>query len=183
MEPLTAIPLTAAGLATTQAASQAGTGPGASAPATGQTTGQLLQPGEFLTLLVDSLKYQDPLNPTTTSDFLSQLASLSQVQTQVQIAATDQTAAANALIGRTVSGSDLSGKPLSGVVDSVALASGSAVLEVGKDSMDLSSVTSIGTSAAAASPSTAAPSTASPSTASPSTAGPAAPAGGATTTG
>ena len=64
----------------------------------------LLAPNEFLSLLVDNLKYQDPLDPTSSADLLTQLASLSQVQTQQQIAETDQTSAAANLIGDTIAG-------------------------------------------------------------------------------
>ncbi len=68
---------------------------------TGSGMSALLGPNEFLSLLVDNLKYQDPLDPTSSADLLTQLASLSQVQTQQQIAETDQTSAAANLIGDT----------------------------------------------------------------------------------
>ena len=40
----------------------------------------LLDPTTFLSLLVDELKYQNPLDPTSSSDFMSQIAQLSQVE-------------------------------------------------------------------------------------------------------
>ena len=38
-------------------------------------TAGLLDPSTFLSLLVDELKYQNPLDPTSSSDFMSQIAS------------------------------------------------------------------------------------------------------------
>ncbi|HXZ62638.1 MAG TPA: flagellar hook capping FlgD N-terminal domain-containing protein, partial [Acidimicrobiales bacterium] len=45
-----------------------------------QGTDGLLDPNTFLSLLVDELKYQNPLDPTSASDFMGQIASLSQVE-------------------------------------------------------------------------------------------------------
>jgi flagellar basal-body rod modification protein FlgD len=111
----------------------------------------LLDPNEFLNLLVDNLKYQDPLDPTSSADLLTQLASLSQVQTQQQIAETDETSAAANLIGDTISGSDPSGLPVKGVVTGFSLTSNGPTLDVGNDSVSLGDVTSVATSSAPAS--------------------------------
>jgi len=55
---------------------------GDTAATTADTSGtaSLLQPNTFLSLLVDELKYQDPLDPTNSSDFMNQIAELSQVE-------------------------------------------------------------------------------------------------------
>jgi flagellar basal-body rod modification protein FlgD len=103
----------------------------------------LLDPNEFLSLLVDNLKYQDPLDPTSSADFLTQLASLSQVQTEEQVATTDQTSAAANLIGDTVSGSDASGLPVSGVVSGFSVTSNGPILDVGNDSVSLGEIASV----------------------------------------
>ncbi|MGA3214616.1 MAG: flagellar hook capping FlgD N-terminal domain-containing protein [Acidimicrobiales bacterium] len=103
----------------------------------------LLAPNEFLSLLVDNLKYQDPLDPTSSADLLTQLASLSQVQTQQQIAETDQTSAAANLIGDTIAGSDASGLAVTGTVSGFSITSSGPTLEVGKDSVSLGDVSSV----------------------------------------
>ena len=110
-----------------------------------QTSGMnsLLAPNEFLNLLVDNLKYQDPLDPTSSADLLTQLASLSQVQTQQQIAETDETSAAANLIGDTITGSDAAGTPVTGAVTGFALTSSGPTLEVGKDSVSLGDVSAV----------------------------------------
>jgi flagellar basal-body rod modification protein FlgD len=107
----------------------------------------LLDPNEFLSLLVDNLKYQDPLDPTSSADFLTQLASLSQVQTEEQVANTDQTSAAANLIGDTVSGSDSSGLPVTGVVTGFSMTANGPTLNVGNDSVSLGEITSVATTA------------------------------------
>ncbi|HUZ21455.1 MAG TPA: flagellar hook capping FlgD N-terminal domain-containing protein [Acidimicrobiales bacterium] len=122
--------------------------PTASQPAGGgssaaSSTNGLLAPNQFLNLLVDNLKYQNPLNPTSSADFLTQLAALSQVDTLQQVAQADQTSTAANLLGRTVSGSDASGNPLSGTVTGISLTSNGPVLSVGKDTISLGSVTSV----------------------------------------
>jgi flagellar basal-body rod modification protein FlgD len=105
----------------------------------------LLDPNEFLSLLVDNLKYQDPLDPTSSADLLTQLAALSQVQTQQQIAETDQTSAAANLIGDTITGSDPSGNPVTGAVTGFSLTSSGPSLDVGTDSVSLGDVSSVTT--------------------------------------
>jgi len=118
---------------TSSTTSDAATSSGTSSTATSGMN-SLLAPNEFLSLLVDNLKYQDPLDPTSSADLLTQLASLSQVQTQQQIAETDQTSAAANLIGDTVTGSDASGTPITGVVTGFALTSSGPTLDVGDSS-------------------------------------------------
>src|ERR1700744_6565915 len=97
---------------TSSLAANAAADAGAASSSVASTSNGLLDPNEFLSLLVDNLKYQDPLDPTSSADFLTQLASLSQVQTEQQVATTDQTSAAANLIGDTVAGSDASGLPV-----------------------------------------------------------------------
>jgi flagellar basal-body rod modification protein FlgD len=116
---------------------------GAAASSVASTSNGLLDPNEFLSLLVDNLKYQDPLDPTSSADFLTQLASLSQVQTEQQVATTDQTSAAANLIGDTVSGSDASGLPVTGVVSGFSVTSNGPILDVGNDSVSLGEITSV----------------------------------------
>jgi flagellar basal-body rod modification protein FlgD len=124
------------------AASSSDSGSSGSSNAASTTNG-LLAPNQFLNLLVDNLKYQDPLDPTSSADFLTQLAALSQVDTLQQVAQTDQTSTAANLLGKTVSGADASGNPLSGTVTGVALTSNGPVLSVGNDTISLGSVTSV----------------------------------------
>ncbi|MGD0984088.1 MAG: flagellar hook capping FlgD N-terminal domain-containing protein [Acidimicrobiales bacterium] len=116
-----------------------------SATSSAQSSGMsaLLAPNEFLSLLVDNLKYQDPLDPTSSADLLTQLAALSQVQTQQQIAETEQTSAAANLIGDTITGSDVSGSPITGVVSGFSLGTSGPTLDVGGSSVLLGNITAV----------------------------------------
>src|SRR5450631_3897232 len=78
---------------------------------------------EFLRLLVAELQHQDPTSPTDPTQYMSQLASFSSVEQQVQTNSTLDSllsAQASNVIGKTVTSAD--GKT-SGIVVSVVLAS------------------------------------------------------------
>lgn len=120
-----------------------GTTPGTSSSSpTGMTS--LLQPNTFLTLLVDEMKYQDPLNPTSSSSFMAQLAQLSQVEQLSSVSSSLEISQAAALIGKSVTGYDTSGKTVTGTVTGVTTGTNGPVLDVGGSSVQLSSVTKIG---------------------------------------
>ena len=53
---------------------------GSSSTAGSTTTTQLLDTDAFMNMLVTQLKYQDPLDPMETNEFMSQLAQLTQVE-------------------------------------------------------------------------------------------------------
>lgn len=90
---------------------------------------------QFLRLLVAELKNQDPTNPTDPTQYMSQLASFSAVEQQVQTNSTLDAllaAQANNIIGRTVTSAD---GETSGIVVSVRTATGggaTATLSDGK---------------------------------------------------
>lgn len=128
---------------TPSASTDAGSNTVATGASVASSSNGLLDPNEFLSLLVDNLKYQDPLDPTSSADFLTQLASLSQVQTEEQVATTDQTSAAANLIGDTVSGSDAAGLPVSGAVSGFSMTANGPILDVGNDSVSLGEITSV----------------------------------------
>ncbi|MBL4600391.1 MAG: flagellar hook assembly protein FlgD [Rhizobiaceae bacterium] len=86
----------------------------------------------FLKLLVAQLKTQDPTNPTDSTEFLSQLASFSGVEQQVQtnnkldaLLTASQLGQATNLIGKTIT---YNGGSLDGVVSAVSLEQGGTVI-------------------------------------------------------
>ncbi len=105
---------------------------------------------QFLTLLINELKNQDPTAPVDQTQTLSQLAQFSQLS---ETATLNQTLTANqsftnvaqsaALIGKTVSTATADKAGVSGVVQSVSLSGGKNYLQVGGQSIDASTVTSI----------------------------------------
>lgn len=108
---------------------------------TGMTS--LLQPTTFLNLLVDELKYQDPLNPTSSSSFMDQIAQLSQVEQLQTVSTSQQISEAAALIGKTVTGSDSAGKTITGLVTGVTDGANGPTLNINGAYMSLSSVQQI----------------------------------------
>lgn len=105
----------------------------------------LLAPDTFLNLLVDELKYQNPLDPTSSADFMDQIAELSQVEQLQSVSTSSQLSQAETLIGQTVTGNDLSGNLISGVVSGVTTTANGPDIDFSDgDSMSLSSITQIG---------------------------------------
>lgn len=118
--------------------------------ATANTSNSLLDPQAFLKLLVAQLQYQDPSNPTDTSTFMNQTATLSQVQTMnsmdstlTSLASAQQAQTATTMIGKQVTYVDGSGASVSGVVSSAQLLASGATLQVGANSVPLTSIVAV----------------------------------------
>jgi flagellar basal-body rod modification protein FlgD len=126
------------------------TSPTQESPATANTgslgTAGLLDPTTFLSLLVDELKYQNPLDPTSSSDFMSQIAQLSQVEQLQSVSSASQMGEAAGLIGKTVTANDESGNAISGIVTGVTNGSSGPLLNVGNHTVSLTDVEQIGSS-------------------------------------
>jgi flagellar basal-body rod modification protein FlgD len=98
----------------------------ASTTVTRKETGS--QKDMFLKLLVAQMKYQDPANPASSSEFMAQTATFTQVEKLEEIAAQNasllalqRSSSAGALVGRTVSYTDETGATKTGLVTSVRL--------------------------------------------------------------
>jgi flagellar basal-body rod modification protein FlgD len=104
---------------------------------------------DFLMLMMDQLKNQDPLNPSDPTQYLSELAGFSSLEQQTQIASSTSSAAtqqasasALSLLGHTVSYQDASGTTQTGTVSKVDFTSSGPALTIGSTSgISLSSVT------------------------------------------
>jgi flagellar basal-body rod modification protein FlgD len=110
-----------------------------------------LSTADFLNLFIKQLQDQDPLNPTSSDQFLTQTAQFSQVQgiTQLnqsisQMLSFQQLTQGADLIGKKVTylASDGSGSQ-SGVVSGVSLSNGQAQLTVGSAKVALSQVQTV----------------------------------------
>ena len=105
---------------------------------------------QFLLLLVNELQNQDPTAPTDEKETLSQLAQFSQLEQMQNLNQTlsassgfGQVAQSAALIGKTVSTATDTAPGISGVVSSVSLSGGKTYLQIGSQSVDSSTITSI----------------------------------------
>jgi len=96
----------------------------------------------FLQLLVAQMQYQDPLEPTSNTEFISQYAQFSQVEQMQNMAATTELARASSLVGEQVyiKTTDTNGeaKYVEGKVDYVVFENGKAYLSINEElySMD-----------------------------------------------
>jgi flagellar basal-body rod modification protein FlgD len=122
----------------------AGAGAGGTAQSSSAAggTAALLDPSTFLTLLVDELKYQNPLDPTSASDFMGQIASLSQVEQLQSVSTASQMGEAAGLIGKTVTANAGEGT-LTGQVTGVTNGSSGPLLDVGGSTVNLDAVQQI----------------------------------------
>jgi flagellar basal-body rod modification protein FlgD len=136
--------------------------PAASTPSTTPTTpstgaaaksalGPSLGKDDFLKLLVGQLKNQDPMNPTSDTDFIGQMAQFSQLEQTTNMATANsaliaqQTGArAVSLLGRHVTYPDTAGVSTTGVVEKVEWSAGKPTLTVaGVAGVDPNSVTAV----------------------------------------
>jgi flagellar basal-body rod modification protein FlgD len=102
---------------------------------------------QFLDLMMDQLKAQDPTNPADPTAFLSELANFSSLEQQTNIATAQSQGSAFGLIGKTVTATDSSGKVVTGVVGKVDILSGTPTLTVGDEGgITLSSVSEVSNS-------------------------------------
>lgn len=121
-----------------------------------KTSNSTIDKDTFLKLLVAQLKYQDPSSPADTSQFISQTATFSQVETMQEISeqnakllSTSQLSTAGSLVGREVSFHASDGSTTSGTVGSVKVSTDGLTLLVGTVQVPLSDVMSVGLAPAA----------------------------------
>lgn len=119
-----------------------------SASTTTNTTGtSSLDKNAFLQLLVTQMKYQDPLNPSTDTQFVQQLATFSQLEQMQNLNLTTTNNQAFGLVGMEVevSTKDSAGKVTTktGTVDYVAMSNATAKLSIDGNLYTLDQVTTV----------------------------------------
>lgn len=114
---------------------------------TKSTASSELGKDEFLQLLVTQLKYQDPLSPMDNTEYVSQLAQFSTLEYMGNMSTGISNMEALNMTGKyvTATTTDSSGSvsEISGVVDSVKLKNGSAVLIIENTEINLENVTEV----------------------------------------
>jgi len=119
---------------------------------TSQSPNSQIGQQQFLQLLVAQLQYQNPMQPMDNQQFLAEMAqfqTLSEMtsieqslKTMTQVAEVTE---GSALLGKTVTVTDPgSNQPVTGIVRSVQLQNGQAVLQIGNGTYPISALTSIG---------------------------------------
>jgi len=114
---------------------------------TGTTSGYGLSTDDFMKLFLAQLQNQDPTKPMDDSQMLNQLAQMTQVQTLQGVESAlkgSQLAQSSALIGKTVTGTDVNGTAVTGVVGSVVQSTDAGlVLKVGSQYVKPDDVTTV----------------------------------------
>jgi len=113
----------------------------------------------FLNLMVAQLRYQDPMNPADSGEFLAQNAQFTALEKMQDVA--DQTAAllsaqisfgAAGMVGKNVTYMNADGTTTSGLVGSVSYDANGPMLVVGDKSVSLGQIQSIAATAATTTP-------------------------------
>ncbi len=104
----------------------------------------------FLELMVAQLRYQDPLNPTDSGEFLAQSAQFTALEKMQDVA--DRTGAllgaqmafgASALVGRHVTYVDETGESFNGTIDGVTFGAQGPVFDIDGTEVPLALITSV----------------------------------------
>ena len=106
--------------------------------------GSSLGKDDFLQLLVAQMKYQDPLEPTSNTEYISQYATFSELEQMQNMSSTMELSRASDLVGKTVvvETTDATGNTSSdmGVVDYISYENNKALVWVNGQSWTLDSV-------------------------------------------
>ncbi len=112
-----------------------------------RNTSDELGKSDFLNLLVTQLKYQDPLNPTDNTEYISQLAQFSTLEQMSNMSASISSMEALTMTGKyvtaTVTDSTGSTSAIEGIVDSVKMSDGEATLVVNGTDVELEDITNV----------------------------------------
>jgi flagellar basal-body rod modification protein FlgD len=130
-------------MTTTTPLGATGVAPTTSVVNAAQSMGQ----NDFLKLLVAQLKYQDPMKPADSTQFMGEMAQFSTVQgvttmgsTLAAMSHSTDVSQGIAMIGKTVSYQALDGTTASGVVGSVSSTDAAVLLHLASGNVDLKDV-------------------------------------------
>lgn len=105
---------------------------------------------DFIKMMVAELENQDPMDPMSNTEMLSQINQMRSISSSEKLSASIEAltlgqslATASTMIGKTVTGVDTLGNKVTGTVDKVTIEDGTAKLYVGSSIIKIDSVTSI----------------------------------------
>jgi flagellar basal-body rod modification protein FlgD len=101
----------------------------------------------FLKLLIAQLQNQDPTNPTSNEQIVTQLSQMQSLQSNLDLSGTlknlsnsQQLSNSANFLGRTIDGTTTDGKAVTGKVDRVLIREGQGFLKVGTEEVPLNNV-------------------------------------------
>ena len=107
-----------------------------------KASGGSLDKDAFLQLLVAQMKYQDPLQPTSNTEYISQLATFSELEEMQNVSASMDMSRANALVGQYVFMNEENGYA-EGQVDYVVYQGGRIYLSVNEQLYDIDNLDTV----------------------------------------
>lgn len=110
------------------------------------STEEMVSSETFLSLLVAEMTNQDPMEPTSNTEFVTQMAQFTSLQYSKDAATYAQSNYASSLVGKTVTAQKMDGSEVvtkTGVVDSVMKSGDSYTIKIDGVSFDISKVISI----------------------------------------
>jgi flagellar basal-body rod modification protein FlgD len=107
---------------------------------------------DFLKLLLTELQHQDPLDPTSTSDILTQVSEIKAIKSNEDLSATlssltlqQQLYTGSSLLKNTITGANDNGDTVTGAVDSIKVVDNTVYACVGDQSVNLAKITKVQT--------------------------------------
>ncbi len=105
---------------------------------------------DFIKMMVAELENQDPMNPMSNTEMLTQINQMRSITSSDKLSQTIEAlslgqslSTASSLIGQTVTGVTASGDTVTGKVDKVKIENGEAVLYVGNSVIKVGNITAI----------------------------------------
>lgn len=105
---------------------------------------------DFMKMLITQLQNQDPLEPMGNDEILNQISTMRGLQSNIElgdamkaITSNQQLATAAGFIGRSVTGTDSTNQPVTGIASRALLRDGKAYVAVGEVEIPLANVTGV----------------------------------------
>jgi flagellar basal-body rod modification protein FlgD len=109
-----------------------------------------LSTGDFMKMLIAELQNQDPTQPMSNQDLLTQLSTMSQLQSTQDLdtalqnnTTSQQLSTASSFIGKAIQGTDSSSNPVTGIAQQALLQNGTAFVAVGNTLVPLANITAV----------------------------------------
>ena len=110
---------------------------------TTQNTNNGYDKDAFMNILCAQMKYQDPLEPTSNTEYINQYATFTQVEQLSNMAEAFSMSRASELVGKTVIVTDENGTKVQGKVDYVTYSNGQAYLNIDGTDYKMDDVSSV----------------------------------------
>ncbi|MDR0336484.1 MAG: hypothetical protein LBI18_05275 [Planctomycetaceae bacterium] len=105
---------------------------------------------DFIKMMTAELQNQDPTNPMSNTDMLSQIGQIRAITANDKLASSIEAlalgqslATASTLIGKKITGLDQHNNPIAGNVDKITIEDGTTILHVGSSKITVGSIQSI----------------------------------------